>query len=310
MPGVKISDLPLATLQGPDIFPVARGGLTLGVKASDILNRITKIETDLSTLSSGTITVIDSPTIDLTYNSTTRQLSADLQPTLNLRDRTVYLPLTAEIPPGTVMSFLGRSAPPGWLVCDGAIVPNGVGPVQGVITNYSRLYAVLGTTYGATPGTLPDLRGYFIRGYGSSTDPSVGANADGTESGAFGQKVADTFQGHKHGLYDPTHGHTGSADPAGKHRHTYQFWNDNQGGVEFGETIDDGEIETKNTSEEPDHTHTVSVVAGPTNVKVLSPTGDQATPGSGDSDGPGGLTPRVGFETKPKNVALLWCVKY
>lgn len=316
MPGVKISDLPLATLQGPDIFPVARGGVTLGVKASDILNRITKIETDFSTLSSGTITVVDSPTIDLTYNSITRQLSADLQQTLNLRDRTVYLPLTAEIPPGTIISFLGKSAPPGWLICNGDIIPNGTAPVQGVLTNFSRLHSVLGTTYGATPGTLPDLRGYFIRGYGSSTDPSVGANADGTESGPFGQKVTDTFQGHKHGLYDPTHGHTGSANSTGS-EHFHQFkpptstWEDSDSaGGDSGWQNDDGGKRENQTETDGAHSHTVTVIANSTGVKVLSPTGDQATPGSGDSDGPGGTIPRVGFETRPKNVALLWCVKY
>jgi len=316
MPGVKISDLPLATLQGPDIFPVARGGLTLGVKASDILNRITKIETDFSTLSSGTITVVDSPTIDLTYNSATRQLSADLQPTLNLRDRTVYLPLTAEIPPGTVMSFLGKTAPPGWLLCNGAIVPNGVGPVQGIITNFSRLYFVLGTTYGTTPGTLPDLRGYFIRGYGSSTDPSVGANADGTESGAFGQRTPDSFQGHKHGLYDPTHNHTATTVPGGgAHTHDYK---DSQ--PTFDDEVDSGgadngspwgiDVDRTTGVGGSAHDHSIVVTMDSTGVRVLSPTGDQSTPGSGDSDGPGGITPRVGFETKPKNVALLWCVKY
>ena len=315
MPGVKISDLPLATLQGPDIFPVARAGLTLGVRASDILNRFTKIETDVSALSSGTIFVIDSPTIDLTYNNTTRQLSADLQPTLDLRNRTVYLPLTSEIPPGTVMSFLGKTSPPGWLLCNGAIVPNGVGPVQGVITNYSRLWTVLGTTYGATPGTLPDLRGYFIRGYGSSTDPSVGANADGTESGAFGQKVTDTFQGHKHDLYDPQHAHTGSADTNGKHDHSFSYHGgsldpDNDGS---GNPQPDGRYQfytNEKTDEDGDHSHTLTIMSSSTNVKVLSPTGDQATAGSGDSSGPGGADPRVSNETRPKNVSLLYCIKY
>lgn len=315
MPGVKISDLPLATLQGPDIFPVARAGITLGVKASDILNRITRIETDLSLLSSGTIAVIDSPTIDLTYNNATRELRADLQPTLDLRDRTVYLPLTAEIPPGTVMSFLGRTAPPGWLICNGAIVPNGVGPVQGVITDYSRLYTVLGTTYGITPGTLPDLRGYFIRGWGSSSD-TIGANADGTQSGAFGQRVPDTFQGHKHGIYDPQHGHTGSADSTGsEHFHMFKpptsTWEDSDdAGSDDGWKNDSGGKRHNETQTDGAHSHTVTVDANSTGVKVLSPTGDQATLGSGDSDGPGGTTPRTSFETKPKNVALLWCVKY
>jgi microcystin-dependent protein len=335
MPGVKISDLPLATLQGPDIFPVARAGITLGVRASDILNRFISNETSMGDLSSRTISVIDSPTIDLTYNSTTRYLSADLQPVLDLRDRTVYMPLTAEIPPGTVMSFLGKTAPPGWLLCNGDIVPNGIAPVQGINTNFSRLWTVVGTTYGATPGTLPDLRGYFIRGYGSSSDPSVGANADGTESGAFGQKETDTFQGHKHGIYDPTHGHTGSADPSGNHSHNYQvstdtgqFMADGGGGGFITDTGSANVNGTLGTASEGygnqigkpslgpsidangNHTHTVTVNPNSTGVKVLSPTGDQATLGSGDSNGPGGITTRVGFETKPKNIALLWCVKY
>jgi microcystin-dependent protein len=56
------------------------------------------------------------------------------------------------------------------------------------------LFQAIGTNYGAGNGSttfqIPDLRGYFIRGYG--------VNADGTTSGAFAAKQGDIFAAHTH----------------------------------------------------------------------------------------------------------------
>jgi microcystin-dependent protein len=331
----RISELTQVTPIGTDQIPIARGfgagGQTLKITVDSLTKKNT---TDVEDLSGRTITVVDSPTIDLTYNSNTRELSADLQMNLDLRSRTILMPSFIEVPPGCIMPFAGKTAPDGWVMCNGDIVPNGTAPVQGKNYDFSRLWAVLGNTYGATPGTLPDLRGYFIRGYGSSADPSVGANADGTESGAFGQKQADAFQGHKHGLYDPQHdhgitdpqhGHTGSTSSGGDHSHTYTKTTgsgDTSLGLVESPTAANAESgvneSSSNTGGTGAHSHTVTVNDNSTgiivndnstNVKVLSPTGDTATAGSGDSNGPGGVTPRVADETRPKNVALLYCIK-
>jgi len=69
------------------------------------------------------------------------------------------------MPVGSIISYGGSSAPSGWLACNGQAVST---------STYSDLYAVLGSTYGATSTTfnLPDLRGRNIVGYGTST-PSM-----------------------------------------------------------------------------------------------------------------------------------------
>jgi microcystin-dependent protein len=78
-------------------------------------------------------------------------------------------------PPGAVMPFAMAAAPSGWLAANGDAVSR---------TTYAKLFAAIGVTYGSGNGsttfTLPDLRGYFVRGNGT--------NLDGTASGTFGEK--------------------------------------------------------------------------------------------------------------------------
>jgi microcystin-dependent protein len=95
------------------------------------------------------------------------------------------------VPTGSVYHFATSTAPTGFLFCNGDAVPNGNGTVQGVTTDFSALYAILGTTYGAA-GTLPDLEGVFIRGTGSQTISGI------TYSGTLGTKQGDQLQGHRH----------------------------------------------------------------------------------------------------------------
>jgi len=98
------------------------------------------------------------------------------------------------VPIGSVYHFASSTAPTGFLICNGNVVPNGSGTIQGVTTDFSALYAILGTTYGSA-GALPDLRGYFVRGSGT--------NVDGTAAGTFGSKQADNFLSHTHGTTAP-----------------------------------------------------------------------------------------------------------
>lgn len=97
------------------------------------------------------------------------------------------------VPTGSVYHFATSTTPTGFLFCNGDVVPNGNGTVQGVTTNFSALYAILGTTYGAA-GTLPDLEGVFIRGTGSQTISGI------TYSGTLGTKEGDAMQGHRHNM--------------------------------------------------------------------------------------------------------------
>ena len=63
-------------------------------------------------------------------------------------------------PVGTVIIFAVDSAPAGYLICNGGQIPAG--------DEYNELRDLLGTTYGAS-GTLPDMRGNFIKGYKTGT---------------------------------------------------------------------------------------------------------------------------------------------
>lgn len=95
------------------------------------------------------------------------------------------------VPTGLILPYAANAPialPSGYLECDGSTVSQGT---------YANLFAVIGTTYDIVPPpsgqfTLPDLRGYFIRGFGT--------NSDTTASAAFGVKQADAFQGHRHNM--------------------------------------------------------------------------------------------------------------
>ena len=97
------------------------------------------------------------------------------------------------LPAGAVMPFARATAPAGWLIANGDAVPNGSGTVQGVTADFSALYAAVSTSFG-TVGTLPDLRGIFVRGSGDQT-------ISGTAySKAFALKETDSFRAHTHDL--------------------------------------------------------------------------------------------------------------
>jgi microcystin-dependent protein/uncharacterized protein YjbI with pentapeptide repeats len=140
------------------------------------------------------------------------------------------------VPPGAVMPFAMNSAPAGWLAANGTAVSR---------TTYATLFSAIGTIYGAGNGsttfTLPDLRGYFVRGHGT--------NADGTVSGSFGVKQADEFKSHSHTYTQP------------KTPGSYYDNNNDEVGV-----------------------------------KELT------------TDAASGLT--GGTETRPKNIAMLYCIKF
>jgi len=77
------------------------------------------------------------------------------------------------IPVGAVMSFARRTAPAGWLVCNGDIVPNGEDTIQGIKANFELLYAAVGSSFGSL-GKLPDLRGEFVRGWDDGREVDKG----------------------------------------------------------------------------------------------------------------------------------------
>lgn len=86
-----------------------------------------------------------------------------------------------EVPSGTIAFFGASSAPTGYLKANGAAVSR---------TTYSSLFAAIGTTYGAGDGsttfTLPDLRGYFPRGWNDNGSVDSGRAFGSAQSADIG----------------------------------------------------------------------------------------------------------------------------
>ena len=108
---------------------------------------------------------------------------------------------TSVMPVGTVTSFAGSAAPTGYLLCNGDTIPNGVGTVQGVTTNFSALYAIVGSNFGGA-GKLPNCQGVFVRGVGTQT---IGVK---TYTASLGTKQNDSTALNGLNLTDPGHSHT------------------------------------------------------------------------------------------------------
>ena len=110
------------------------------------------------------------------------------------------------IPSGSIMAFAMNLVPTGWLHANGSVVSR---------TTYATLFTAIGTTYGSgdnsTTFTLPDLRGYFVRGSGT--------NSDGTASGTFGAKQADAFKAHTHNTIQTIDQNGGFDSGAGRPRY-------------------------------------------------------------------------------------------
>jgi microcystin-dependent protein len=178
-------------------------------------------------------------------------------------------------PVGTVIWYAGSSAPAGYLKCNGDTLPNdSTTAVQGITADWTTLYAIVGAN-------LPDLRGEFIRGWDDSK---------GTDSGR-GIRTSQSDQ-------NKQHNHTGSASTAstsltGTIAGISESFN--SGGSASG-------VFTKSTGSNTGNT----------------PSGhsDSGNCGSVAFDGSHSHTTTVtiantgGTETRPRNIALLACIKY
>lgn len=171
---------------------------------------------------SGTLTnnvIIDWPAIGRVYvinNATTGDFTVTLRRNgtgttlvapqgrvilVYLRTTGVFQLTDAGAPVGMVTAFAQATVPSGggWLECNGAAVSR---------TTYSILFDLLGTTYGPGNGTttfnLPDLRGYFVRGW----NHGAGANPDTGRAIATVQTSSNL-----------SHTHTGTTTSNGAHTH-------------------------------------------------------------------------------------------
>lgn len=97
----------------------------------------------------------------------------------------------------------------GWLICDGSAVSR---------TTYARLFAIIGTTFGAGDGSttfnLPDLRGRVPVGSGAGT--GLTARTLGQTFGEETHTLTVTeMPSHNHTINDPGHTHTTNLQTGG-----------------------------------------------------------------------------------------------
>ena len=148
-------------------------------------------------------------------------------------DAEVSSAIATAVPAGTIITVAKNTAPNGYLKANGALLSR---------ATYAALFAQIDTTFGVGDGSttfaLPDLRGYFPRGW----DDGRGIDT----SRVFGSTQEDDFKSHSH------------------------IWN---GGG-----------------------NNQIVAAGGIAVPATGWNGNTSTTG--------------GTETRPKNIALLYCIKY
>lgn len=243
-------------------------------------------------------------------------------------------------PAGMVAHFARSTAPAGWLKASGAAVSR---------VAYADLFAAIGTTFGAGDGftsfNLPDLRGEFIRGWDDARGVDGGRAFGSAQSGAI-QSHTHTGSSADSG----SHAHSGSAQSDGSHNHAassgaagwhgHAAWTDAQGAHQHALTItpwtprvgadtvgEDTEPRRVGNPEEGayaykythaagshahnvgiagggDHAHSVSVGAGGSHEHTLS------INSAGTHSHTITIAATGSAETRPRNVALLACIKF
>jgi microcystin-dependent protein len=177
--------------------------------------------------------------------------------------------LDAIVPAGTVIHVAGSTVPTGYLAAAGGL---------GSRTTHARLFAAIGTTYGVGDGTttfgLPDLRGEFIRGLDSGRNVDTGrtlGSAQTSQNLAHNHTITDP--GHNHSISDPGHFHYVGASYIGS-------GNSSNGGY-INNSPNTGAYSSTSTTG-------ISNLAATTGITIAN---------------------NGGTEARPRNIALLACIK-
>ena len=183
---------------------------------------------------------------------------------------------TYAIPVGSIVSVAMETPPTNFLECDGSTISR---------TTYADLFSAIGDVFGVGDGSttfeIPDLRGYFLRGWdhGAAVDPDAATrtdSGDGTTGDHVGTKQTGVVESHLHSSG------TLATSSDGAHTHTIIPGTPN----EYSPTriiVESAlSLGTLATSSDGAHTHTISGNTGST----------------GDN------------ETRPKNINVMYCIKY
>lgn len=155
---------------------------------------------------------------------------------------------------------------------DGWLLCDGATKAQSA---FPQLYAIIGGTWGTSGSdfNVPDLRGVFLRG------------VNGARTGTYADSDASRALGTMQGEATKAHNHTATSGDAGSHSHTLNSHNTSNisNNADNGSSIsaaDNVQLSSKTTSTEPNHSHTITV------------------------------NNSVGSETRPKNAAVHYIIKY
>ena len=119
------------------------------------------------------------------HNDTTGT-GAELNTLTDGSDTTLHVHTTLQ-PTGAIIMYGAAAAPTGWVNCDGASLLRA--------GTYAALFAVIGVVYGTADGShfnVPDMRGAFPRGAGTSTQFTQ------DHATTLGTYEDDSMQGHWH----------------------------------------------------------------------------------------------------------------
>ncbi len=182
--------------------------------------------------------------------------------------------------PGTLRFFGRPTAPEGYLVCNGEAVSR---------STYANLFEAIGTCFGEGDGettfNLPDCRGEFIRGW----DAERGVDKDRQ----IGSYQTDAIQSHSHsGSTDSEgkHDHQGTTNWNGEHTHGSLSPNagPSRGGFAAAGYAPPAYIQTTSAG---NHNHTFETTSNGEHTHHFN-------------------TSEVGeIETRPRNIAMLICIK-
>ena len=179
------------------------------------------------------------------------------------------------VPVGAIFAFPSETIPVGYLPCEGQEL---------AISQYPELFKLIGRTYGGTSKTfnLPDLQGQFIRGLDRE------GNVDVEESGRLrkiGSPQEDSLQGHRHSIPSMV------TNDGGAHDHTvfYSYKTLNSwGNTEVNSLFGNNKYSSSNSGS---HSHTIP----------------ETETGGIENHTYGKV--RVDSETRPVNIAFIYCIK-
>lgn len=182
------------------------------------------------------------------------------------------------IPAGAIQYFTQSSAPAGWLKANGAAVSR---------KDYANLFAAIGTSYGTGDGNttfnLPDFRGEFFRcwddGRGLDKGRLLGSWQDSENKSHQHSGTTSASGSHQHG---------GTTDWNGQHTHPVGRTGGGNG-TQAAKSFSDSGGEIAGAG---NHAHTFT------------------TSWSGEHTHPFWTAWVGGVESRPRNVALLVCIKY